>query len=218
MTQVRGRRAQQMIGLCAVMLLLFATPTTAHRVDEYLQATTIELWSNRLRMELRLSPGIAVASRVIDSIDINRDGAISRDEEQRYAQKVLSDQLLTLNSVRLVPRLISTTFPAVLDLRQGLGAIELTFEADVVNRNGQHRLAAENRHRRAISAYLVNALVPQETRLRITAQSRDYQQSAYELLYEQIPAGIPTWLVVAAALLLATAGAGGLIFLRKKRV
>ena len=43
-----------------VLLLSYGAPASAHRLDEYLQATTIALEKNRVHAELRLTPGVAV--------------------------------------------------------------------------------------------------------------------------------------------------------------
>jgi hypothetical protein len=190
----------------AMLVVLCATPTSAHRVDEYLQATTIELWNDHLRLELQLTPGIAVATRVLDSIDVNHDGTISPEEELAYAALVQRDQSLTWNGEPLALTLLSSAFPSVAELRQGQAAIQLAFRADVSHRNGQQRLVAANTHRRAISAYLANALVPADTRLRITAQLRDYEQSVYELVYEQQSARAFTMLAGIVLLIFSVAG------------
>ena len=58
----------------AATLILCASPAVAHRIDEYLQAATLLVSSGRLQLELRLAPGSEIARKVLESIDLNRDG------------------------------------------------------------------------------------------------------------------------------------------------
>ena len=71
--------------------LLFATPARAHWLDQYLQATTILVGKDRVHAQLRLTPGVAIFSRVIADIDANADGVLSADEQHAYAERVLRD-------------------------------------------------------------------------------------------------------------------------------
>ena len=63
-----------------------------HRVDEYLQATTIQVAKDRVQAEIHLTPGIAIYPVVFAAIDTDRDGAISVAEERAYAERVLRGQ------------------------------------------------------------------------------------------------------------------------------
>jgi hypothetical protein len=76
-------------------------------------------------------------------------------------------------------------------MREGLGEIHIEFAADVPGAGGHRKLVFENRHQSAIGAYLVNCLVPRDPDIRIIAQNRSYQQSFYQVDYEQIRAVPP---------------------------
>lgn len=67
-----------------VMLAASATPASAHRLDEYLQATTVLLTRDHLRLDIRRAPGMAIAKSVLDSIDTNRGGLVGDDEQRAY--------------------------------------------------------------------------------------------------------------------------------------
>ena len=56
-----------LIWLAAVITL--ALPAQAHRLDEYLQATRIDISSNRVDLEMDLTPGVDVASVVLPLMD-----------------------------------------------------------------------------------------------------------------------------------------------------
>ena len=54
-----------------------AGPACAHRLDEYLQATTVAVTRGHVVLRVRLTPGVAVAPAVLAQIDANGDGALS---------------------------------------------------------------------------------------------------------------------------------------------
>ena len=76
-------------------------------------------------------------------------------------------------------------FPGIEEMKEGLGEIQLEFDADVARGGTNRRLVFENHHRSPIAAYLVNCLVPRHPNIRIARQNRNYQQSFYQLDYEQ---------------------------------
>jgi hypothetical protein len=66
-------------------------------------------------------------------------------------------------------------------MKMGTGEIELAFSADLPAVQGEHQLVFENHHQRGISVYLVNSLVPQDKNLQLEAQSRNQNQSFYQV-------------------------------------
>jgi hypothetical protein len=209
---------------CA-LLLLVGTPAAAHRLDEYLQATTISVARDRVQAQLRLAPGVAVVPTVLASIDADADGVLSGAEQRAYAERVLRDLSLAVDGDRLPLRLVSTRFASVDELREGRGEMLIDFDAEVPRGGSSRRLTFENRHQPRIAAYLVNGLVPRDPDIRLTAQSRNYEQSSYRLEYVQAGAdagpGPPSlawwsgsrgWLGAAALLPLA-----GLVALLRRR-
>jgi hypothetical protein len=177
-------------GLAAAfaLVLLSATPVHAHRLDEYLQATTIAAEKGRIQAQITLAPGVAVFPIVFADLDSDGDGVVSGAEQSTYAQRVLHDLVLSVDGKRLPLRLISSTFAKTEALREGRGEIRLDFEADVPVGGPDRRLTFENHHQRRIGAYLVNGLVPRDPDIRITAQNRDYAQSFYQLDYSDATA------------------------------
>jgi len=196
----------------AVPLFLGAS-ASAHRVDEYLQATIISIEKDRVQAAIRLVPGVAVSSFVLTSIDTDGDGVISGTERRVYAERVLHDVSLKVDGHILRPQLISVEFPRVEELKAGLGEIQMEFSADLPQRGSNRRLIFENHHQSRIAAYLVNCLVPRDPNIRVVAQNRDEQQSFYQLDYVQAGVSSNTlfpgwqdergWLGMAALLLLA---------------
>jgi HupE / UreJ protein len=165
------------------ILFSFAASLPAHRLDEYLQATIISVEQHRLEASMRLVPGVAVAQTVLAGIDINRDGMISETEQRAYAGRVLRDVSLRIDGHHLSPGLISVAFPSMQEMKEGLGEIQIEFEADLPPGPANRRIIFENHHQSPISVYLVNCLVPRDRSIRITAQNRNNNQSLYQLDY-----------------------------------
>lgn len=176
---------KKFLAIGAALLLLLPAPVFAHRLDEYLQATMLSVESGRVEGSMRLVPGVAVSSSVIASIDTNGDSALSDAEQQAYAQRVLRDLSLTVDGQRLALRLVSATFPSIDAMKQGIGEIQFDFTADLPRGGTNRRLIFENHHQSKIAVYLVNCLVPQDKTIQIAGQSRNENQSFYQLDFTQ---------------------------------
>lgn len=172
---------------CAAAMLLLAggTPASAHRLDEYLQATTISVQEDRMEAQIRLAPGIAVLPIVLASIDTDGNGIVSKAEQRAYAERVLGDLSFMVDGDRVRLRLGSMEFPAMSEMKEGRGEIQIGFHADLAPGPRNRSLVFENHHQRRISVYLVNCLVPRDPDIRITGQNRNYEQSLYRLEYVQ---------------------------------
>jgi hypothetical protein len=170
-------------------LLWLPAPAFAHRLDEYLEATILSVQSGRVDGSMRLVPGVAVSSAVIAGIDINGDGTISEAEQLTYARRVLQDVSLNVDGQPLPLHLVSARFPVIGEMKQGVGEIQISFMASLPVGGGHRRLIFENHHRSGIAVYLVNCLVPQDKEIQIAAQSRNENQSFYQLDFVQGGAG-----------------------------
>lgn len=168
-----------------VLALVSGLPVRAHNLDEYLQAAVISLDRDQVRISMRLLPGVAVLPRVMASIDTNSDGTLSTSEQQAYAMRVLDDLTLSIDGARLSPQLLSVEFPALEQMAVGLGDIRIEITAALPAGYADRKLVFENHHQSAISAYLVNCLVPQDPAVKILTQRRNETQSFYELDYSQ---------------------------------
>jgi hypothetical protein len=169
----------------AAFLLSLGAGAFAHRLDEYLQATIITVENDRVRVSMRLIPGVAVSSIVLASIDTNGDGVISEAEQQTYAERVLRDLSITVDGKSASPTLVSRKFPATEEIKEGLGEIQIEFSVDLAPGGPERRIVFENHHHNEISAYLVNCLVPRDPSIRILTQNRNEGQSFYQLDYAQ---------------------------------
>jgi len=171
--------------LAIVILLSLGVPAFAHMLDEYLQAAIISLEKDRIDVSMRLIPGVAVSSAVLASIDTNADDVISETERRAYAERVLGDLSLIIDGSRLRSQLVSVNFPSIEEMKEGLGDIQIEFNADLPSGASNRKLVFENHHQSRIAAYLVNCLVPRDRNTRVIAQNRNENQSFYQLDYMQ---------------------------------
>ena len=173
------------LGLAVLPLTLAWAPAArAHRLDEYLQATFIAVAPTEVRLELCLTPGVALATNLLARLDTDHDGRLSPAEGAAYAEQVRQDLALATDHSPRELVLTGTSFPPVAELQAGLGIIRLNLRAPLAPLAlGLHELTFTNRHLTNLSVYLVNALVPETPAINITAQTRDYLQSAIRLDY-----------------------------------
>ena len=187
----------RLIAAVAILLCLEGI-ASAHRLDEYLQAAILSVEKDHVQVSMRLIPGIAVSSSIIASIDSNGDGVLSDTEQKAYAERVLGDLSLAVDGHRLKPKLVSADFPPVEQMKEGLGEIHIEYTADLPSGGPHRRLILENHHQNQNAAYLVNCLVPRDHDIQIVSQSRNEQQSFYQLDYLQAgvssaPAPLQWW-------------------------
>jgi len=117
--------------LCHLPLLLallaFPSAVFAHRDDQYLQATLVAIEPSGVRLQMNLTPGVAVAEQVIAEIDRDRDGAISKNEAAAYAELLKRDLTLRIDGRDLELKLTASEFVPPEELRTGSGTIQMEF-------------------------------------------------------------------------------------------
>jgi len=168
----------------ALLLALLALPSAvfAHRDDQYLQATLVAIEPSGVRLQINLTPGVAVAEQVLAEIDRERDGAISQNEAAAYAELLKRDLALRVDGRKLDLKLTASEFIAPAELRTGSGIIQMEFSAILGQlATAPHKLTLENRHLTAMSVYLINAAQPRFATVQITRQKRNANQSAGEI-------------------------------------
>jgi hypothetical protein len=191
-------------GLAAAIVLTLLTPAAAdaHRLDEYLQAARVSLARDRIVVELDVTPGATLAADVVAQIDRDHDDAISPIEASAYAQSVLASLVVELDGRSVEMTLTRVEAPTIGEMRAGLGTIQLRAAGKVESVGpGRRRLYFRNDHRLGASAYLVNALLPEDEDFRIAEQSRDPRQHSLRVEYD-VTAAWPLkllWLMLAAA-------------------
>ena len=101
------------------MVCAAAASPSAHRRDEYLQAARLAIDPDRVRIDLDLTPGIAVADRILSDIDADRNGSLSSLETQAYVREVVSAITLDVDGSRLAVQGTDSAFPTFDAVRNG---------------------------------------------------------------------------------------------------
>ncbi|HUR47331.1 MAG TPA: hypothetical protein VMZ27_15725 [Candidatus Saccharimonadales bacterium] len=190
MVEALSQRFRALHFLCALIAL--PSVVFGHRLDEYLQATIVAIEPGNIRLQINLTPGVAVAERVLSRIDRDHDGLISTKEAAAYAESIKRDLTVRLDGRKLKLKLAESDFPPPAELRSGSGIIQLEYTATPGSfGTGRHSLAIENRHFLALSVYLVNAGLPKSSNIRVTRQKRSETQDTVEIEFTYQPAEAP---------------------------
>jgi hypothetical protein len=164
------------------ILAVSSRPADSHQLDEYLQAARIAIEAHRVVVEMSLTPGVAVASRVFALIDRDGDGRASSAEVDSYARRVLRDVVLSVDGQPVPMTITRAECLSWEEIRAGAGTIRLEAVAETrAVSAGRHQIHLKNMHEPGFSAYLVNALVPSDPAITIAAQRRDVLQHGIEL-------------------------------------
>jgi hypothetical protein len=170
--------------LALAATLLASAHASAHRREDYLQAARIGLEPDGVQITLDLTPGIAVAEDLIAVLDGDRDGALSANERDVFAARVVSALRVEIDGQPLALRVVSSSAPELATFRRGEGAVRLTLRASLPRlEGGAHRLLFRNAHLAGHSAYLANALVPESADVTVVAQHRTVDQGALTIEY-----------------------------------
>ena len=166
-----------------IALLALSPQAFAHRLDEYLQATIVSIEPGHMRLQINLTPGVAVAEQVLAQVDRDRDSVITKREADAYAEWLKGDLIVRLDQQLVELKTTSSSFPEFSDLRTGFGIIQIEFVvlAPFPLALGTHRLTLENRHLSKVSVYLFNAAKPESNSILINAQKRNANQSTGEI-------------------------------------
>src|SRR4030095_3450292 len=115
----------------ALLLVLLAFPSGvfAHRDDQYLQATLVAIEPSGVRLQINLTPGVAVAEQVLAEIDRDRDGAISKNEAAAYAEFLKRQLAVPMGRRQVELKLTASEFVPPAELRTGSGTIQMEFSA-----------------------------------------------------------------------------------------
>jgi hypothetical protein len=165
--------------VCALLALSLSGGAAAHRLDEYLQATLIGVTRDGTDVEIALTPGVAMLPVLMGVIDQDRDGRISAGEERAYVGRVTREVELRVDGVPARLSLVSSEFPTMEAMREGLGTIRMKLHAARIG----HALRFENWHLPQVSVYLVNCLADPAAGLVVGRQERDEAQRSIAFEY-----------------------------------
>jgi hypothetical protein len=172
------------LGAAIIVVGVLGGDASAHRLDEYLQATRVSFARDRLAIDVDLTPGISIASSVIAMLDTNADGAVAPAEADGYGRAVLSDLRISLDGNRVGMTLEGIDIPTLDEMRNGTGTIRLRAAGRVEVGAGRHLVEIINNHRPETSVYMVNALVPEDSGIDLVSQNRDPRQREFRAEYD----------------------------------
>jgi hypothetical protein len=164
-----------------ITLLVLPLTARAHRLDEYLQATRVSLASDHILLKIDLTPGVDVAPAIFALINTDHDGRISEAEGTAYANRLLNDIILEVDSERLRLEVTRNQFPSFQEMQEGSGTIRIEARTGWRATPGRHLLFFRNNHKPDLGAYLVNALLPAAHEIEIAGQYRDFLQREIRL-------------------------------------
>ena len=169
---------------CWVSILL-PTTVSAHRLDEYLQATRVAIERDRVNVDIDLTAGANIARHVATWIDVNGDGEISQAESLAYGRQVLGSLVLSVDGATMPLNVLDTEPPTIGEMAMGVGTLRLRASAGIRSgASGRHQLTVVNTHHPESSVYLANALVPSDEGIEILAQRRSPDQHSLTIEYE----------------------------------
>ena len=167
-----------------VLALAAGVALRAHALDEYLQATRVDIAPKGVALFVDMTPGAAIASLVIARLDSDGDGVFSPSEAETYGRALLADLELSVDGAPLPLSLVRVEVPTAGEMREGQGVIRIKSWSDASLLPGSHRLVTRNSHMTGISVYLANALIPESRGIRIAKQTRDARQQNFQLDFE----------------------------------
>lgn len=154
-------------------ILLPVLPLRAHRMEGLLQSSLVEVFPDRVEVEVTLLSGIDVAPQVIGLVDIDVDGALQTIELESWAGGFLRTQQLRLDGVpqRMKVRSVRSSLPST--WREGHGELVVQLVADLGERmRGDHTLEIENGYDEMPATFQCHGLVPKSPGVQIRSHRR----------------------------------------------
>jgi ABC-type nickel/cobalt efflux system permease component RcnA len=150
----------------------------------YLQASYITVAPTQIVVELDLSPGVLVASHVLQGLDTNADQQISDAESQTYVDAVLHQIELQVDGQPLALQVTKIQMPPYLTIQAGYGTIRIFTTAALPDgMTGTHSIYYRNNYTPTGAAYQVNAFVDRNVAIVLGTQNRDSIQQSMRVDY-----------------------------------
>lgn len=184
-----------------IALIVPRSASYAHQLDEYVQATLVQIDPSAIRLQINLTPGVEVADEVLDLVDHDRDGVISQKEAVAYAEMLKRDLAVRLDGSDVELSVTESNIVEPSELRTGWGIIQTEFLlAPAALTAGAHTLVFENRHLGSLSVYSFNAARPRSDSIQIIRQTRSDNQGAGEIEFAYDAPASPSKTGIVAAL------------------
>lgn len=180
-------------------LALVAAPSMARaHAEHYGQSAYLRVASDRVSLDLDLSPGSGVAAALIGKIDADGDQELSEKEQQRYAAEILGQLSLTIDGEPRPLVLSRVECPPARRLATGQDKLALSAVALLSPLPpGPHRLVFANHHAPVTSNYAAHAF-GDAALVSFGRPERDAAQQQLSVSFELRPAPGPPVAPVAA--------------------
>ncbi len=165
----------------SLTLCMLATAASAHRLDECLVATRVDVRSESIAFEIIVIPGVDLMPTFMEWIDENADGSLSQAEAKRFAEAFMKGCLVKVNNKSPKLTLTKVTLPDTQKLGKGLGQLRIHAQARVTHVVGKNLMNYHCDYQPDQCVYLINALIPEKKHIRIGRQRRNRLQTDYQL-------------------------------------
>jgi hypothetical protein len=181
-------RPGHVLAAITILVAMAGPAACGHRLDEYLQSTLLVIEPGSVRLEMILTPGVAIAPQVMRLVDPDADGAISTNEAALYASMVKEEVTARLDGRQMLLKVDGFNFPEIAELETGDGMIQIQLSAPLRSlTSGTHVVSVTNAHLQAISVYLLNASKPGTNVIQIVSQRRSDNQSGGAVVFRYDP-------------------------------
>jgi hypothetical protein len=177
------RRSSARAATVAALVLATAAGAAAHRLDGYLQASRIDVASDRVEIAVEVRPGRDTLGDLRAAVDADRDGSLSAAERAAFGDRIRGGLSVLLDGRPLALTLKGVSGD-VASIDRGDGLRVTVFAPLAMVAAGKHRLEFRNANLPEHCAYLANALVPADARVSIAAQRRTPDQSGIAIDYQ----------------------------------
>lgn len=172
----------------ALTAAMMAGAVSAHPVHEVVQNAYLTLSPGTVGLELELTAGPQVASRLIRALDRNGDKQISLAEARAFAGRVLAQSRLTIDRRPLVIRTLSVDVPSYAALLGAHGTIRIVAAAPRPTQRGVATLAYRNGYSPAESRCDANIFVKPGRRVADRIQGQDRSPDGRALVVRYVNA------------------------------
>lgn len=199
-SQARLGRDARLVALVVCALAVSCANALAHRLDEILQSAFLSIDTERLHVELHLTPGIDTFAALAPTLDPDGDGDISLTEAHAFGESVRTNLYLSLDGQRLSLEIEHVKSPDLDALKDGTGTLTFLLSAPTALSPARHELIFRNHDRPGQSVYLANALQPElPDVIQISGQRRSSDQREITVSFERRIAATTTTAMSAAA-------------------
>jgi hypothetical protein len=203
---------KKVIALALAMAALVPVGAGAHRPDELLQTAFLSVGADRVRVDVSLTPGAQIASKVVARIDSDRDGAFSAAEREAFVRQVVDAIEVTIDGQRSALTPDGAQFPLPAELAAGAASVRIS-AFTTAPATGSHQLIVENGFERVMGVYLMEIRSP-EPGTSVGRQIRDPLQRTIQVDYSVRPS---RQTLASALIVLLLIGGGASLVLRARR-